>query len=254
MDVTIWGPVINWRESSVTITVKPQAKRTKLNGIKTCFLCVYLQSYIPKNIGWICNAPLCFFSSTIFSSFHVSHVHPSLTIWFDAWGFWEFGVPGKCSKVELAGLILCKTWNLSEDIFIMGQIKKCVKLKEEINISGLELNWNYSAHDRQEEICRVLNWIFPKSAVNANCWMSMKQHWGASDKLEPSGRLNFQPFILKLFFSFKLTVRLSLDPKPHKQPLMSKMWRSALCEHRGYCILSWGRHDCRWQIKWQSIS
>lgn len=38
-------------------------------------------------------------------------------------GSGEFAVPGKCSKVEHAGLIVCKTWNLSEDIFIMGQIK-----------------------------------------------------------------------------------------------------------------------------------
>lgn len=43
-------------------------------------------------------------------------------------------------------------------------------------------------------------------------WMKMKKHRSASDKLEPSCWLNFQAFILKLFFSFKLTVRLSLDP------------------------------------------
>lgn len=42
--------------------------------------------------------------------------------------------------------------------------------------------------------------------------------------------------------------------KTRQQSLMCKIWSSALCEHQGYYISSWGRHNCRWQIKWQSIS
>lgn len=143
----------------------------------------------------------------------MSHVHPNFSIWFDALRFWAVLSPWKAYK----------SWALQalQDLksvrryFYHGTDNKIYQIKRgnQYILPGAKLKllslWLTGVNLHSFRQC-----IFPSQPSMQIVWMKMKKHRSASDKPEPSCWLNFQAFILKLFFSCKLTVRLSLGWSP----------------------------------------